>query len=126
MTIRSAPVLVLALAMLAAPAQAAPADVAAAFGNTVVSTYPDGRKQRIWLRPDGVWEAFGRRQKWSSGRWFAKPGKVCFRQSKPFPAPFSYCADFPDRGGVGAVWTSKDMSGVPITVQLVPGIDRPV
>lgn len=120
------PALVLILAGFSlAAVDARAAGVASAFGNTVVSTYPDGGKQRIWLKPDGAWEAFGRRKKWSSGRWSQKPGKVCFRQQKPFPVPFSYCADFPDDGGVGAVWTSKDMSGAPITIRLVKGIERP-
>ncbi len=29
------------------------ADLAAAFGNTLVSTYPDGRMARLWLQSGG-------------------------------------------------------------------------
>lgn len=117
-------------ALLAVPAVAAPAPnprgVEAAFGNTVKAEYPDGRFQRLWLHRDGTWEAVGRRGFASSGRWTLRDdGRVCLKQSRPFPAPFKYCTEFPSAGGVGAVWTSQDMSGVPIRLKLVPGIERP-
>jgi hypothetical protein len=117
--------------LLATSAQAAPAaapsqGLAAAFGNTVKAMYPDGRYQWLWFRADGTWEAFGRRGKWSSGKWSQKDdAKVCMKQSKPFPAPIKYCTDFPSNGGVGAVWTSKSMEGEPIKVTVVKGIQRP-
>jgi hypothetical protein len=133
---------ILTLALLFAPAlaQAATASpgsssatpaattrgVAAAFGNTVKAQYPDGRFQRLWLHADGSWDAVGRRGYWSSGKWALKDsGKVCLKQAKPFPAPFKYCTDFPTGSGVGAVWTSKDMSGEPIRLTVVPGIQKP-
>ena len=100
--------------------------VAAAFGNTVKAQYPDGRYQRIWFHADGAWEAVGRRGNWSSGKWSQKGAKVCLKQSKPFPAPFKYCTDFPSAGGLGAVWTSRDMSGEPIRLTVVRGIEKPL
>lgn len=110
----------------AAPAApTAPKGVAVAFGNTVKALYPDGRHQRIWIAADGTWEAVGRRGKWSSGKWSLKGGKVCLRQVKPFPAPFRYCTEFPQDGGLGAVWASKDMAGEPIKLTVVKGIERP-
>ena len=114
------------LAMALAPAaHAAPDGVAAAFGNTIKALYPDGRHQRIWLKADGTWEAIGRRGKWSAGKWSQKDDKVCLKQAKPFPAPFKYCTDFPANGRLGAVWTSKDMTGEPIKLTVVKGIERP-
>jgi len=109
------------------PASAAEArGVAAAFGNTVKALYPDGKYQWLWFKADGTWEAFGRRGKWSSGRWSEKDSnKVCLKQSKPLPIPLSYCTDFPSNGGVGAVWASKSMEGDPIKVTVVKGIQRP-
>ena len=112
-------------------AQAAPAEppqpkgVAAAFGNTIKTFYKDGRNQRIWLKADGSWEAIGRRGTSSSGRWTLKEDKVCLKQTKPFPAPFKYCTAIPADGGVGVVWTGKDMAGEPIRLTVVKGIERP-
>ena len=37
------------------------AKVKIAFGNTIVSTYPDGRQAQLWLHPDGSYTAEGRR-----------------------------------------------------------------
>lgn len=100
--------------------------VTAAFGNTVKALYPDGRYQWLWLKADGTWEAFGRRGKWSSGKWSQKDASlVCLRQSKPFPIPFNYCTAFPAGSGVGAVWASKSLEGEPIRVTVVKGIQRP-
>ena len=122
-----------ALSMTGVAAQAATAGVpmdshgvAAAFGNTVKAQYPDGRYQRLWIHPDGAWEAVGRRGYWSSGKWSEKGGKVCLKQARPFPAPFKYCTDFPSSGGIGAVWSSRDMSGEPIRLTVIRGIERPV
>lgn len=117
----------LVLALTAGAAQAAPSQgIAAAFGNTVKALYPDGRYQWLWFKPDGSWEAFGRRGKWSSGKWSAKDaGKVCLKQARPIAIPFHYCTDFPANGAVGAVWTSKSLEGDPIKVTVVKGIQRP-
>jgi hypothetical protein len=133
---RSRPIaaaLSLALALVAGPAAAGePAraastgGVTAAFGNTVKALYPDGRYQWLWFKPDGTWEAFGRRGKWSSGKWSQKAaGQVCLKQSRPVPVPFNYCTAFPAGSGVGAVWSSKSMEGEPIRVTVVKGIQRP-
>jgi hypothetical protein len=102
-----------------------PKGVKAAFGNTIRTTYPDGRLQYIWLRPDGSWDAIGRRGKPSSGKWTLKEEKLCMKQVKPFAAPFKYCTRIPADGDVGIVWTSKDMAGEPIKLTLVKGIERP-
>ncbi len=45
---------------------------------------------------------------------------MCFRQSRPFPAPFSYCAPLV-QGGVGTVWEGKAVTGEPIRLELVEG-----
>jgi hypothetical protein len=58
---------------------AATADLQPAFGNTVVSTYPDGRSLQVWLHPDGSWEGQSRRGTALAGHWNVKGDKVCFR-----------------------------------------------
>lgn len=119
------PVLALLTLALAAPlpaaAQSAAAkpNVSAAFGNTVVSTYPDGRKGHLWINADGTYTATGRRKKPSSGVWTVKGAKICLKQKKPSPAPFSYCTTAP---ASGKSWTAKAVTGERITVQVVPGV----
>lgn len=120
----------LSLAFAAGAAGAAepsrPGGITAAFGNTVKALYPDGRYQWLWFNADGTWEAFGRRGKWSSGKWAQKgAGQVCLKQSRPIPIPLNYCTAFPAGSNVGAVWTSKSLEGDPIKVTVVKGIQRP-
>ncbi len=111
--------LALGLAFAASPVLGAPASpLAPAFGNTVVSTYPDGRTALLWLRPDGSYAAKGRRRTPSSGTWSVKADKVCLKQLKPMRAPFSYCTPLPD----GETWKAKAVTGEPITVRIVGGI----
>jgi hypothetical protein len=96
--------------------------VAAAFGNTIMSIYPDGRSQKIWLHPDGLWDGQGRDGKQLSGRWTMKADKVCLRQTRPPTLPFSYCTAFPDDPHVGVTWTSKDFGGTPIRLTVLKGM----
>ncbi|MDB5476318.1 MAG: hypothetical protein JWP49_1829 [Phenylobacterium sp.] len=99
--------------------------VAAAFGNTVMSIYPDGRSQKIWLHPDGLWDGLGRDGKPLSGKWTMKGDKVCLRQNRPPTLPFSYCTTFPNDPHVGVSWTSKDFGGTPIRLTVVKGMPDP-
>jgi len=108
------------LALAAPAAQPAPS-VAAAFGNTVTSTYPDGRTQKIWLQPDGTWTGLSRAARPLAGTWTVRGEKVCLRQRQPPTLPFSYCTAFPADPRVGAAWPSKDFAGTAIQLRLVPG-----
>ena len=99
--------------------------VAAAFGNTVMSIYPDGRTQKIWLHPDGQWNGLSRRNEALSGKWTLKGDKVCLRQSKPPTLPFSYCTAFPEDAHIGVTWASKDMVGTPIKLTVLKGMPAP-
>ena len=99
---------------------AGPSGLQAAFRNTVVSTYPDGRQAKLWLAKDGSYTAEGRRHDRSNGHWKLKDGRICLRQSHPPTLPFSYCTDLPS-GGVGATWSAKAVTGEAIRVRLVKG-----
>ena len=112
--------LALGFAAAGLSAAAAPSGLEAAFGNTIVSTYPDGRTAELRLQRDGRYMARGRRHDPSSGKWTAKGDKLCLKQSSPFPAPFAYCAPM-IRGGVGTSWTGKAVTGEPIRLKLVSG-----
>jgi hypothetical protein len=100
----------------------------AAFGSTIVSTYPDGRQAELWLNRDGSYTAEGRRHDRSSGVWQVKQDKdgpkLCMKQRRPFPAPFSYCTGVPD-GGIGSPWAGKAYTGEKISIRLVRGIYDP-
>jgi hypothetical protein len=112
--------LALTLTATAAVAVAAGSPVQRTFGNTIVSTYPDGRQAELWLQPDGRYTAEGRRGDASSGHWNIRDDKLCLRQSSPIPSPFGYCTPIPD-SGMGASWTAKAVTGEPIRVKVVKG-----
>jgi hypothetical protein len=95
----------------------ADASLAPAFSGTIVSTYPDGRKGRLWLSPDGAYKAAGRRNDMSSGHWTIKGDKVCLKQSRPLPVPFAFCTPKP----TSTTWKAEAVSGEPITVHVEPG-----
>jgi len=104
----------------AAAATAPAAAVQAAFGNTIVSTYPDGRVAKLWLQAGGAYSAEGRRHDASSGHWSVKGAKLCLKQAKPIATPFSYCTPIPD-AGLGHAWSAKAFTGEDIRVQVVKG-----
>ena len=115
--------LALAALLAASPCLAVardPSAVAAAFGNTIVSTYPDGRTAELWLQPDGAYTAEGRRHDRSRGHWSVKGEKLCLKQAKPFVFGYTFCTPIPDVQA-GAAWTGKAVTGEPIRIALVQG-----
>jgi hypothetical protein len=116
-TIATAALLAAGIALSAA---AAPAAVDEAFGNTILSTYPDGRTGELWLHPDGSYSAEGRRGDPSSGHWSTKGEKLCLKQSKPIPSFIAFCTALP-KDGLSAGWTTKAVTGETIKVKLVHG-----
>jgi len=108
----------------AAMAAGSAGGVQAAFGNTVISTYPDGRTGLLWLNANGTYDAKGRHRTSSSGAWTVKGSKVCLKQKKPRPAPFAFCTALPN-GGVGATWSGKAVTGEKIRIKLVGGHVEP-
>ena len=103
---------------IAVPAAAAPANVDAVFGNTVLTIDPDGRSRKIWLQPDGTWTGLSRRGLDLAGKWSVRGDKVCLSQSKP-RLPGSMCEKFPSTVGAGV--SSKDPSGKTVQLKLVKG-----
>jgi len=94
--------------------------VRATFGNTVMSIYPDGRSQKVWLHPDGSWDGRSRRGIALSGKWTMKGDKVCLRQSHPPTLPISFCQAMPRDPDV--TLTSHDLMGQTIHLKIVKGI----
>jgi hypothetical protein len=112
--------LCLALAAPAFASDPAPAGLLEpAFGNTIVTTYPDGRIGKLWLNRDGSWTSEGRHHNGSVGRWTLNGRKLCLKRQKPW-APFSWCTHVPD-GGVGTSWKDRAPTGEPVTITVVAG-----
>jgi hypothetical protein len=103
-----------------APSAQAQQTVQATFGNTVMSVYPDGRSQKIWLHADGTWDGKSRRGNAISGKWNMKGDRVCLRQSHPPTLPISFCQTMPPDPGV--TLTSHDLTGQTIHLRIVKGI----
>jgi hypothetical protein len=91
-----------------------------AFGNTIVSTYPDGRTGELWLAPGGAYTAKGRRGDPSRGHWRVKGDRLCLTQVRPIPALGSFCTPIPE-AGMGKPWSAKAVTGEAITVKVVEG-----
>jgi hypothetical protein len=112
------PAALLAASALSATAAEPKANVAAAFGNTVVSVDPDGRSRKIWLQPDGSWTGKSRRGLALAGKWTVKGDKVCLSQSKPRLFG-SLCQVFPTDPKTGIDTT--DPTGTKVHLKLVKG-----
>jgi len=110
----------LGAALIASTAVAAPpSPLEKAFGNTIVSTYPDGRKGELYLEAGGGYTAKGRRGDPSSGHWKVKGAKLCLSQSRPIPSPFSFCTPIPRT--MTTTWSAKAVTGERIRVHLEHG-----
>jgi hypothetical protein len=98
--------------------------LSAAFGNTIVSTYPDGRTAELWLQSDGSYNAEGRRHDRSKGHWTIRNDQLCLKQSHPFAFGYVYCTALKEVR-VGSSWTGKAVTGEPIHITLVRGRKDP-
>ena len=107
------------IAPLASHAAAAPpANVKAAFGNTLLTIDPDGRSRKIWLQPDGTWTGLSRRGLDLAGKWTVQGDKICLSQSNP--RLFGrMCEEFPTDSQVGV--KTKDPTGKTVQLKLVKG-----
>lgn len=118
------PALFLCFALLTAPATGHAAtkgaSLEAAFGNTIVSTYPSGRSTRLWLDRDGSYKARRTNGKPTAGRWTRKGDKVCLRQTEPISIPLTFCSRIV-AGSVGSTWESRSPKGEPLKNRLVAG-----
>ncbi len=106
---------VVAAALIAAPmiALAAPVvapDLTPAFGNTIVSTHPDGRQAKLFIHADHTYAAESRAGSRSGGTWTIKGAKLCLTQKLPHPGLFSYCKTIPAIA-LGRSWSDTAVTG---------------
>jgi len=110
-----------AIAAACVAASPASADVAAAFGNTVVSHYPDGGWVKHWFNRDGSYSA-----QFSDGRritatWSVEGNRVCLNGIRPsFMMISRFCSPMIE-AGVGERWASRDPLGRRVQNELIPG-----
>lgn len=89
-----------------------------ALGKVIVSTHPDGRKARLWLRRDGTYAAQSRAGNRSGGVWKVKGEKLCLSQRAPAPIPIAYCRPVPTET-LGRPWRDKAVNGDQVSNEIV-------
>ena len=113
----------IALAVVAAAclmATPGAAGINTAFGNTVVSRYPDGGWVKHWFNPDGSYAA-----QWSDGRrltaeWRVEGERICLRNIRPNMLIPRYCTAMIE-ADVGDTWHSRDPLGRRVQNVLIAG-----
>ncbi len=111
------------LGLLASAAITATSPVASlepAFGNTIVTTYPNGKSTRTWLHRDGTYEALRANGDHTGGVWKIKGEQLCITQKVPVFVPLKFCTAIVP-GGVGTSWSAKGLMGEPVRNMLVAG-----
>jgi hypothetical protein len=118
--------LVLGLVAFGAPSMAQDDSslLSQAFGNTILSTYPDGRTAKLWLQADGSYFGEGRDHDRSTGHWRVQDGRLCLKQAHPFAFGFVYCTRLA-QFSTGSVWVSRAVTGETIQITLVRGRPEP-
>lgn len=105
-------ILICAGALLAAAPAMAGDTWAGAYGNTITSTYADGRVVKVYVEPDHTYSILlpnGQRLK---GTWADATGQSCFTLTDPPPAPGAKPSCFAIREyNVGNTFSGEDATG---------------
>jgi hypothetical protein len=114
------------LALVTAATTAAWADpFAAAYGNTVTQTTPDGKKQVIYVNQDGTWERRGDAGDVKGTYTWKDDHTACFTVTSPAPKDPSKatgCNDIKGDHKVGDTWSEPlPNGGGSITMSITAG-----
>ena len=96
------------------------ADMNSAFGNTVVSRYPDGGWVNLWFNPDGSYAAQFSDGRRLSARWSVQGERVCLTNIRPNMLIPRFCTDMPE-ADLGETWQSRDPLGRRVNNVLIAG-----
>lgn len=96
------------------------ADMNAAFGNTVVSRYPDGGWVKHWFSPDGSYAAQFSDGRRLSARWSVQGERVCLTNMRPSMLIPRFCTAMIE-ADVGDTWHSRDPLGRRVQNVLMAG-----
>ena len=106
-----------AACLLASPVRA---DINAAFGNTVLTRYPDGGWVKHWFNPDGTYAAQFSDGRRLSARWAVRGERVCLSNIRPSMLIPRFCTTMID-AAVGETWQSRDPLGRRVQNELLEG-----
>ncbi|NJC42224.1 hypothetical protein GGQ87_002519 [Brevundimonas alba] len=106
-----------AACLLASPGQAG---INSAFGNTVLSRYPDGGWVKHFFDPDGSYAAQFSDGRRLSARWRVEGERICLRNIRPNMLIPRFCTAMID-ADVGETWQSRDPLGRRVQNVLVAG-----
>ena len=95
-------------------------DINAAFGNTVVSRYPDGGWVKHWFNPDGTYAAQFSDGRRLAARWSVRGERVCLTHMRPNMLIPRFCTEMIE-AEVGDTWQSRDPLGRRVQNVLVEG-----
>jgi hypothetical protein len=96
------------------------ADMNAAFGNTVVSRYPDGGWVKHWFNPDGSYSAQFSDGRRLAARWSVQGERICLTHMRPNMLIPRFCTNMIE-ADVGDTWHSRDPLGRRVQNVLVAG-----
>ena len=96
------------------------ADMNSAFGNTVVSRYPDGGWVKHWFNPDGSYAAQFSDGRRLAARWSVRGDRVCLTNMRPYMLVPRFCTTMVE-ADVGETWQSRDPMGRRVNNGLVAG-----
>lgn len=96
-------------------------DLSAAFGNTVISTYPDGGTVRHFFDPNGAYRALWSDGRELTGQWSLDGDRVCLSRMRPVMLPFGRFCTALVSANIGESWQSRDPLGRRVRNQLVRG-----
>lgn len=96
------------------------ADMNNAFGNTVLSRYPDGGWVKHWFNPDGTYAAQFSDGRRLAARWSVQGERVCLTHMRPNMLIPRFCTALIE-ADVGQTWSSRDPLGRRVQNVLVAG-----
>jgi hypothetical protein len=98
----------------------ADADMNSAFGNTIVSRYPDGGWVKHWFEPDGSYSAHFSDGRRLTARWRLEGERVCLTNIRPNMLIPRFCSTMVE-ASIGDTWPSRDPLGRRVQNTLVAG-----
>ena len=108
------------LAACCATALPAQAEMDAAFGNTVVSHYPDGAWVKHWFNRDGTYQALFSDGRRLSAQWAIEGERICLNGIRPRMLISRFCTTLV-QASVGQTWPGRDPLGRRVRNELVAG-----